>query len=141
MHANARPPERPPLGNLRPGKGRARPRAGRMTPSSIHAQGTVMNNPAARLLSSMFSAALLLCGCATSPTGQLKSTETAIAAAAEAGASRLAAAELASAVEKARLAQRWMAAGDYKPALWLVEQARVDAELAQVKATARAARR
>ena len=99
-----------------------------------------MSHGAARLLFLPISAALLA-GCAAAPTQQLESTQTAIGAAVDAGAAEHAAAELESALGKARLAQRWMAAGDYKPALWLVEQARVDAELAQMKAMARAARR
>ena len=41
---------------------------------------------------------------------------------------------------KTALAQRWMAARDFQPALWLAEQARVDAELALALAAARGAR-
>ena len=45
-----------------------------------------------------------------------------------------AAADLKLAQDKLALGKRWIAAKDYQPALWLVEQAQVDAELAQMKA-------
>src|SRR5258708_29143486 len=51
----------------------------------------------------------------------------------DAGAEEHAPRELALAREKILLGERWIAAGDYRPAGWLVEQARVDAELAAAK--------
>lgn len=82
-------------------------------------------------------------GCATidsAPTSEFARSELAVAAADSAGAAALAPAELSLARQKLALARRWMAANDYKPAGWLIEQARVDAELAAAKAiTARAA--
>jgi hypothetical protein len=60
--------------------------------------------------------------------------ERAIAQAAAAGAAEHAPAELALAQEKLALGKRWIAAHDYAPAKWLVEQAQVDAELAGMKA-------
>ncbi len=51
-----------------------------------------------------------------------------------AGAAEHAPAELALATEKLALGKRWIAARDYEPAKWLVEQARVDAELASMRA-------
>jgi Domain of unknown function (DUF4398) len=41
-----------------------------------------------------------------------------------------------SAQEKLGLTSRWIAARDYEPARWLAEQAQVDAELAEMKASA-----
>ena len=68
-------------------------------------------------------------------------SERALAAADQAGAAALAPVELTLARQKLDLARRSMAASDYRPAAWLVEQARVDAELAAAKAiTARTAR-
>ena len=55
-----------------------------------------------------------------------------ISAARNAGAASDPAVALAE--EKLRLAQRWIAARDVVPARWLAEQARVDAELARVRA-------
>lgn len=86
----------------------------------------------------------LCAGCAaidSAPTAEFAHSERALAAADEAGAAALAPAELALARQKLALARRWIAANDYKPAGWLIEEARVDAELAAAKAiTARAAR-
>jgi hypothetical protein len=89
-------------------------------------------------------AALILAGCTAYPvpTQQLASSEAAIAVAFEAGAAELAPVDLESAQEKVKLARRWIAANDYQPARWLVEQGQVDAELAAMKATsAKALRR
>jgi PBP1b-binding outer membrane lipoprotein LpoB len=92
--------------------------------------------------SKVLLAALFLAGCAANPapTEQLARSEAAIAAALDAGAPELATAELESAQAKMKLAQRWIAAKDYKPARWLVEQAQVDAELAAMKAISAKAR-
>jgi hypothetical protein len=78
------------------------------------------------------------CGCA-GPAGlsdHARDSRAAIARAVDEGAEQLAPHELALAREKIALSDRWMAAHDYKPAEWLVEQAGVDAELATVKAAA-----
>jgi Domain of unknown function (DUF4398) len=80
-----------------------------------------------------WAAAASLCGCAVSPTHELALGERAIAQAEAAGAAVHAPAELALATEKLALGKRWIAARDYEPARWLVEQARVDAELAGMK--------
>jgi hypothetical protein len=87
-------------------------------------------------------AALLAAGCATHPvpTDELGASESAIVAALDAGAAEHAAPELESAQEKVNLGRRWIAAKDYEPATWLIEQARVDAELARMKATSARAR-
>lgn len=87
-------------------------------------------------------AGALLAGCAAypAPTEQLGVSESAIAAALDAGAAEHAAADLKSAQEKVKLGKRWIAAKDYQPAGWLVEQARVDAELAGMKAMSAKAR-
>jgi hypothetical protein len=74
------------------------------------------------------------------PTEQLALTQRAIVAAREAGAAQTAPAELRLAEEKLVLGRRWIAARDYKPALWLAEQAQVDAELAALKAMSARAR-
>ena len=78
---------------------------------------------------------MLAVGCASGPPADdLRESRVAVARAAEAGAARYANRELALAREKLRLGERWIAAGDYKPARWLLEQAQVDAELAAIKA-------
>jgi hypothetical protein len=78
-------------------------------------------------------------GCALhpAPTEQLAISEQAIAAARLAGAGP---AELRLAQDKLELGRRWIAARDYEPARWLVEQAQVDAELAGLKAMSLRAR-
>jgi hypothetical protein len=80
----------------------------------------------------------LCAGCAgfdSAPaTAEFARSERALADADEAGAAALAPAELALARQKLALARRWVAANDYKPARWLIEQACVDAELARAKA-------
>lgn len=87
-------------------------------------------------------AALLAAGCAAhpAPIDELAVSESAILAALDAGAARHAAAELKSAQEKVDLGKRWIAARDHQPATWLIEQARVDAELARMKALSARAR-
>lgn len=84
----------------------------------------------------MALAAAMTAGCALNPypAQQLASAETAIAEARDAGAAELAPGEWRQAQDKMQLGKRWIAAQDYKPALWLVEQAQVDAELAAMKA-------
>lgn len=91
----------------------------------------------------MTLAAAMVAGCAINPypAQQFVAAETAIAEARGAGAEELAPGEWRQAQEKMQLGKRWIAAKDYKPALWLVEQAQVDAELAAIKAmSARALR-
>lgn len=85
-----------------------------------------------RIVLSLMAAAL--CGCAVAPSRELALGERAIAQAQAAGAAEHAPAELALAQEKLALGKRWIAARDYGPAQWLVEQARVDAELASARA-------
>jgi uncharacterized protein DUF4398 len=75
-----------------------------------------------------------LAGCASAPHEELAASERAIASAVAAGAADLAASDLHLARTKIDLARRWMRAEDYEPARWLVQQARVDAEVAAVKA-------
>jgi uncharacterized protein DUF4398 len=88
-------------------------------------------------------AAAFLSGCAAhpAPTGQLAASEMAIAGAILAGAAELAPRELELAQEKLGLGRRWMAAKDYQPARWLLDQATTDAELAELKAIAIKARK
>jgi hypothetical protein len=88
-----------------------------------------------------WAAVAALCGCATAPMHDVMLGERAIAQAQAAGAAEHAPAELALAQEKLALGKRWIAARDYEPAKWLVEQARVDAELAAMKAASAVARR
>ena len=84
----------------------------------------------------MALAVAMVAGCAISPypAEQLAAAEAAIAGARDAGAQELAPGEWRRAQEKMELGKRWIAAKDFKPALWLVEQAQVDAELATMKA-------
>ena len=88
-------------------------------------------------------AGLLVAGCAAypAPTRQLDVSVLAIEAAVMAGAAEHAATDLKSAQDKLALGKRWIAAKDYQPALWLVEQAQVDAELAEMKAISAKARK
>ena len=88
-------------------------------------------------------AGLLVAGCAAYPVPnqQIAISETAIAAALAAGAAEHAAADLNLAQEKLALGKRWIAAKDYQPAQWLVEQAHLDAELAEMKAISAKARK
>jgi hypothetical protein len=88
------------------------------------------------LRTKLLLAGLFVAGCAAypAPHEQLAISETAINAALEAGAAEHASADLKLAQEKLALGKRWIAAKDYQPAIWLVEQAQVDAELAQMKA-------
>jgi len=81
------------------------------------------------------AAAAAVCGCASAPMHDVMLGERAIAQARAAGAAEHAPAELALAQEKLALGKRWIAARDYEPARWLVEQAQVDAELAAMKAS------
>lgn len=93
--------------------------------------------------SKLFLAALILAGCAAypAPTEQLERAERMISGALEAEAARLAAADIASAQEKMKLARRLIAASKYQEARWLAEQAQADAELAAAKSvSARALR-
>jgi Domain of unknown function (DUF4398) len=87
------------------------------------------------------AAAAAVCGCASAPMHDVMLGERAIARAQAAGAAEHAPAELALAQEKLALGKRWIAARDFEPAKWLAEQARVDAELAGMKAASAVARR
>ena len=95
------------------------------------------------LRTKMLLAGLFVAGCAAYPVpnDQLAISEGAIAAALNAGATEHAGSDLQLAQEKLALGKRWIAAKDYQPALWLVEQAQVDAELAQMKAMSAKARK
>src|SRR4051794_20660222 len=85
-------------------------------------------------------ACALCAGCAgldSAPTdAEFARCERALATADLAGAAAFAPAELTLARQKLELARRSMAANDYKLAAWLIEQARIDAELAAAKALA-----
>jgi hypothetical protein len=83
-----------------------------------------------------------LAGCASdpAPVDSLARAHAAIRQAAPVSVRGTAPRELALASEKVALAERWMAAGDQRPARWLVEQAQVDAELAAMKAASMQAR-
>ena|SRR5260370_83012 len=81
----------------------------------------------------------LLSGCAATPPSveETKLVESAIARAIDAGAAIYAPAELSLAQDKLALARRFLRAhSDTKPAIWLLEQSQVDAELAFIKAAA-----
>jgi hypothetical protein len=88
----------------------------------------------------MALSAAIVAGCAIdrNPQLQFAAAEAAIADA----RSTVAPSELRQAREKMELGKRLIAARDFRPALWLVEQAHVDAELATMKAmSARAVER
>ena len=90
---------------------------------------------------SAMAAVLLAAGCGSAPPlRELGESRAAVIHAIAAGAEGAAPRELALAREKIRLGERWMHASDYTPARWLVEQARVDAELAEVKSAVAAQR-
>jgi hypothetical protein len=95
------------------------------------------------LESKLVLAAVLLAGCAAypAPTERLAISEAAIAVALKAGAAEHATDDLKSAQDKIDLAKRWIAAKDHEPARWLVEQAQLDAELAEMKAMSANARK
>ena len=89
-----------------------------------------------RIVFSSMAATVALGGCAVSPTHELLLGERAVARAQAAGAAEHAPVELALAQEKLALGKRWIESRDYEPAKWLAEQARVDAELAAMRAAA-----
>ena len=95
----------------------------------------------AQAVFSWAAVAVTACGCASAPLHELMAGERAIAQAQAAGAAEHAPAELALAQEKLALGKRWIAAHDYEPAKWLAEQARVDAELAAMRAASAVALR
>jgi hypothetical protein len=80
--------------------------------------------------------AVAIAGCAINPypEQQLATAEAAVNAARDAGAPQLSNRDWLLASDKLKLGQRWIDAKDYKPAVWLLEQAQVDAELASMKA-------
>lgn len=86
-------------------------------------------------------AALAFAGCAGHPTAtdSMAGAEVALAEA-SAIANGKASDDLDRALRKLAWARRWAAAGDHRPAVWLAEQARVDAELAAALAAAEVAR-
>lgn len=81
-------------------------------------------------------AGAILPGCATTPapTNQVAVSTAALAQANTAGAPELAPAEMRIAREKLLRANAAMTAKDYRHALWLAQEAQVDAELAEIKA-------
>ena len=86
--------------------------------------------------------AALIAGCALhpAPIGELAAARATLDIAVLAGEGGPAAGEIPLARNKIALGERWIAAGDNGPALWLVEQAQVDAELAVMKAASARAR-
>jgi hypothetical protein len=80
--------------------------------------------------------AMAIAGCALNPypEQELATAAAAVNAAREADSARIPVPELRLAQAKLKLGQRWIDAKDYKPAVWLLEQAQVDAELASMKA-------
>jgi hypothetical protein len=96
----------------------------------------------AKATGALMLAAGLGIGCTMNPVpvDQLALARQAVAAARQAGASEAAPHDLRLAEEKVRLGERWIAARDYEPARWLVEQAVVDAEVAGLKAMSARAR-
>lgn len=81
--------------------------------------------------------ALMLAGCAsnvTRPDGQLQVTEAAITAAEGADARQAAPVLLNSAQDKMQEARNAMDREEYKSATWLLEDAELEAKLAQAKA-------
>jgi Domain of unknown function (DUF4398) len=89
-----------------------------------------------KLAVAMALSVAIVAGCAVdrNPELQFAAAETAIADARRSDAQALAPSELLRAQEKMELSRRMVAARDFRPALWLVEQAHVDAELATMKA-------
>ena len=81
-------------------------------------------------------AAMLLAACQSLPVEEVSRARAMVAGAALAGIGHPAAPELARSEQKVMLAQRWIDAGDYRPARWLAEQAEVDAELALARRAA-----
>ena len=88
-------------------------------------------------LHSSIAVLVLAAGCALTPplpAEELDRSYASFTHAIEEGAEDFAPGDLARAREKLRLAERFIAAKDYKRARWLLEQAYVDAELAGVNA-------
>jgi hypothetical protein len=78
----------------------------------------------------------VLCASCASPSqraGELRDTDAALSRALTAGAEDRAPRDLALAREKLSLAQRYFERGEIRFASWLLEQARVDADLAAVR--------
>ena len=73
------------------------------------------------------------CGSTNAPTQQLAETETVIRQAEQVGGDEYAPLELREARRKLEHAQNAMDDEDYEKAIRLAEQARIDAELAQIK--------
>ena len=95
--------------------------------------------PSARLL---LLASVLASGCAIDPDPReaIVAADQAIVRALSADATAFASADLDLAREKIALARRWAQAHDHRPARWLAEQAKVDAELAEMRAASARAR-
>jgi hypothetical protein len=91
---------------------------------------------ALRSAAGLLGAVGLVAGCAATsgPDRQLYEASGAIERAVQAGVSLPISADLSLARQKFALAHRLSEAQDYRPAVWLAEQAKVDAELAEMKA-------
>ncbi len=81
----------------------------------------------------VFSGLLAACGSTSPPTQQLTETQMVIQQAEQAGANDFAPLEIRDARKKLEMAQKAVEEKEYERALRLLEHARVDAELAQVK--------
>jgi len=96
----------------------------------------VSKYPWCRALSGIGFAAAVMAGCASvpAPTEQVAVAKAAVANAAGAGGPEFASVEMRTAQEKLDGANQAMAAQDYERALWLADQAQVDAQLAVARA-------
>ena len=96
-----------------------------------------MDRPLPSRALALVSLVFILNGCSTTglPEREIAEARSAVRLAAQAVGPQ-SSAQLQNAQRKFALAQRWIAAKDFRPALWLVEQARVDAELALAEAAA-----
>jgi len=94
------------------------------------------NNLQHHTTAAMALVAMAIAGCAINPypEQELATADAAVNTARDAGAPQLSSREWLLAQDKLKLGQRWIGAKDYKPAVWLLEQAQVDAELASMKA-------
>lgn len=85
-------------------------------------------------------ATVLLAACQSLPAEEVSRARAMVAGATLSSIAHPAAPEVARSQRKVALAQRWIDAGDYRPARWLAEQAEVDAELALARRASEQAR-
>lgn len=108
--------------------------------NSNRVDGNFRNKAAALpwTLSGLACVALVVTGCAgmPAPTDQLAVSKAAVSNATSAGAPEFASSEMRMAQEKLDSANKAMVSEDHKQALWMAEQAQVDAQLATTKARA-----